>query len=67
MKPPPGPDEFDWAAHTEAVAADIFGEPNEEMSRPTMFASATMAQFPSISRPDNGTTSKTSAAAGSKS
>ena len=28
------PDEFDWAAHTEAVAADIFGEPNAEMSRP---------------------------------
>ena len=25
---------FDWAAHTEAVVADIFGEPNEEMSRP---------------------------------
>src|SRR5690349_14416270 len=34
MKPPPGPDEFDWAAHTEAVAADIFGESNAEMSRP---------------------------------
>jgi Protein of unknown function (DUF3987) len=33
MTPPPGP-EFDWAAHTEAVAADIFGEPNAEMSRP---------------------------------
>jgi hypothetical protein len=33
MTPPPGP-KFDWAAHTEAVAADIFGEPNEEMSRP---------------------------------
>ena len=32
MTPPPGP-EFDWAAHTEAVAADIFGESNEEMSR----------------------------------
>ena len=28
------PDQFDWASHTEAVAADIFGEPNEEMSRP---------------------------------
>jgi hypothetical protein len=28
------PDQFDWAAHTEAVAADIFGEPNAEMSRP---------------------------------
>jgi hypothetical protein len=25
---------FDWAAHTEAVIADIFGEPNEKMSRP---------------------------------
>jgi Protein of unknown function (DUF3987) len=34
MKPSPGPDQFDWAAHTEAVAADIFGEPNAEMSRP---------------------------------
>ena len=34
MTPPPGPDEFDWAARTEAVAADIFGEPNTEMSRP---------------------------------
>jgi hypothetical protein len=34
MKPPPRSDEFDWAAHTEAVAADIFGEPNAEMSRP---------------------------------
>src|SRR5262245_61490695 len=34
MKPPPGSDEFDWAAHAEAVAADIFGEPNAEMSRP---------------------------------
>ena len=33
MTPPPGP-EFDWAAHTEAVAADVFGEPNAEMSRP---------------------------------
>ena len=33
MTPPPGP-EFDWAAHTEAVAVDIFGEPNAEMSRP---------------------------------
>jgi hypothetical protein len=28
------PDEFDWAAHTEAVVVDIFGEPNAEMSRP---------------------------------
>ena len=28
------PDEFDWAAHAEAVVADIFGEPNAEMSRP---------------------------------
>jgi hypothetical protein len=27
-------DRFDWAAHTEAVAADIFGACNEEMSRP---------------------------------
>src|SRR5690349_414192 len=26
--------QFDWAAHTEAVVADIFGEPNAEMSRP---------------------------------
>ncbi len=26
--------QFDWAAHTEAVVADIFGEPNERMSRP---------------------------------
>ena len=26
--------QFDWAAHTEAVVANIFGEPNEEMSRP---------------------------------
>ena len=26
--------QFDWAAHTEAVVADIFGEPNEKMSRP---------------------------------
>src|SRR6516164_268412 len=34
MTLPPGPDEFDWAARTEAVAADIFGEPNTEMSRP---------------------------------
>src|SRR5262245_50212465 len=34
MKPPRRTDEFDWAAHTEAVAADIFGEPNAEMSRP---------------------------------
>ena len=34
MTPPPGPDEFNWAAHTETVAADIFGEPNTEMSRP---------------------------------
>jgi hypothetical protein len=28
------PDQFDWAAHTEAVVADIFDEPNAEMSRP---------------------------------
>ena len=34
MNAPPGPDQFDWASHTEAVAADIFGEPNAEMSRP---------------------------------
>jgi hypothetical protein len=34
MKPPPGSDQFDWVAHAEAVAADIFGEPNAEMSRP---------------------------------
>src|SRR5262245_33878906 len=34
MKPRRGPDEFDWAAHAEAVAADIFGECNAEMSRP---------------------------------
>ena len=27
-------DGFDWAAHTEAVAADIFGACNEQMSRP---------------------------------
>jgi Protein of unknown function (DUF3987) len=26
--------QFDWAAHAEAVVADIFGEPNAEMSRP---------------------------------
>src|SRR4051812_40680152 len=26
--------QFDWAAHTEAVVADIFGESNEKMSRP---------------------------------
>ena len=31
---PMTPDQFDWAAHTEAVVADIFGEPNEKMSRP---------------------------------
>src|SRR5262245_7007166 len=34
MKPRPGPDKFDWAAHAEAVAADIFGTSNAEMSRP---------------------------------
>src|SRR5262249_39774097 len=28
------PDQFDWIAHTEAVVADIFDEPNAEMSRP---------------------------------
>ena len=27
------PEHFDWAAYTEAVAADIFGACNEEMSR----------------------------------
>jgi hypothetical protein len=27
-------DGFDWAAHAEAVAADIFGACNEQMSRP---------------------------------
>ena len=27
-------DGFDWAAHTEAVAADVFGPCNEHMSRP---------------------------------
>ena len=27
-------DGFDWAAHTEAVSADVFGPCNEQMSRP---------------------------------
>jgi hypothetical protein len=26
--------QFDWSKYTEAVAADIFGEPNPEMSQP---------------------------------
>ena len=32
MRNAPGSDQFDWAAHTEAVAADIFGDRNEELS-----------------------------------